>query len=169
MHAGAVPVFADVDPETLLLTETTVADVRTRYHAAVLPVHLYGHPVPFDLIRAWRRSGLVVIEDAAQAHLGAWRGDPVASASDAACFSFYPGKNLGALGDGGMVVSDNEVLLRQVRRMRDHGQDVRYHHCEPGWNSRLDGLQAAFLSAKLRHLPGWTAARRRSPTATGSV
>ena len=159
LHSGAVPVLADVDPETLLLTETTVADVRTRYTRAVLPVHLYGHPVPFDLIRAWRRSGLVVIEDAAQAHLGAWKGEPVASASDAACFSFYPGKNLGALGDGGMVVSDDDVLLRQVRRMRDHGQDVRYHHCEPGWNSRLDGMQAAFLSAKLRHLPGWTAAR----------
>lgn len=159
LHAGAVPVLADVDPVTLLLTESTVADARTRYTRAVLPVHLYGHTVPFDLIRAWRRSGLVVIEDAAQAHLGAWRGEPVAVAGDAACFSFYPGKNLGALGDGGMVVSDDEVLLRQVRRMRDHGQTARYHHTEAGWNSRLDGLQAAFLAAKLRHLPGWTASR----------
>jgi dTDP-4-amino-4,6-dideoxygalactose transaminase len=159
LHAGAVPVLADVDPETLLLTEASVSEVRTRYTRAVLPVHLYGHTVGFDAVRAWQRSGLVVIEDAAQAHLASWRGEPVASASDAACFSFYPGKNLGALGDGGIVVSRDEGLLERVRRLRDHGQDARYHHAEVGWNSRLDGLQAAFLSAKLEHLPAWTATR----------
>jgi dTDP-4-amino-4,6-dideoxygalactose transaminase len=110
-------------------------------------------------VRAWRRSGLVVIEDAAQAHLASWRGEPVASAGDAACFSFYPGKNLGALGDGGMVVSRDEELIERVRRLRDHGQRAKYLHTDVGWCSRLDGLQAAFLSVKLRHLPGWTQTR----------
>jgi dTDP-4-amino-4,6-dideoxygalactose transaminase len=133
--------------------------VRTRHTRAVLPVHLYGHPVDFEAIRSWRRSGLLVIEDACQAHLASWRGEPVSVPGDAACFSFYPGKNLGALGDGGMVVSADEELLARIRRLRDHGQSAKYVHPDVGWCSRLDGLQAAFLEVKLRHLPAWTQAR----------
>jgi dTDP-4-amino-4,6-dideoxygalactose transaminase len=161
VHAGAIPVLADVDGETLLLSESAVDGVRTRATRAVLAVHLYGHPVDFDVVRRWRRSGLVVIEDAAQAHLATWNGEYVGSAGDAACFSFYPGKNLGALGDGGLVLSHDLGFVEHVRRLRDHGSIVRYRHDEIGWCSRLDGLQAAFLSAKLPHLHGWTAARRR--------
>jgi dTDP-4-amino-4,6-dideoxygalactose transaminase len=159
LHAGGVPVIADVDPRTLLLTEESVASVRTRYTRAVVPVHLYGHPLDFELVRGWRRSGLTVIEDAAQAHLATWRGEPVGTACDAACFSFYPGKNLGALGDGGMVVSHDEELVARIRRLRDHGQDRKYLHTEVGWCSRLDALQARFLVAKLQYLPEWTRAR----------
>ncbi|MCU1465353.1 MAG: Glutamine-scyllo-inositol transaminase [Actinomycetia bacterium] len=159
-HAGAVPVMADVDPVTLLLTAETVAAVRSERTRAILPVHLFGHLVPFDLLAAWRESGLVVIEDAAQAHLATWNGEFVGSVGDAACFSFYPGKNLGALGDGGAIVTKNEAVAERVRSLRDHGRDDHYRHSEVGYCSRLDGMQAAFLSVKLRYLPDWTAARR---------
>lgn len=160
VHAGGVPVLADVDPVTLLVTEASVAAVRTERTKAVVPVHLYGHVVPFDLISRWRDDGLVVVEDAAQAHLASWESATVGASGHAACFSFYPGKNLGALGDGGMVISDDLALIDEVRRMRDHGRRDKYLHEDVGWCSRLDGIQAAFLSVKLRHLPGWTAARR---------
>ena len=159
-HAGAVPRMADVDPVTLLLTEETVAAQRTSRTRAILPVHLYGHLVPFELISAWRASGLLVIEDAAQAHLATWNGEFVSTAGDAACFSFYPGKNLGALGDGGAIIVKDEAIAERLLSMRDHGRSDHYEHAEIGYCSRLDGMQAAFLSAKLRHLPEWTAARR---------
>ena len=159
-HAGAVPILADVDPVTLLLTEETVAAVRTDRTRAVLPVHLFGHLVPFELIAAWRESGLLVIEDAAQAHLATWNGEFVGTAGDAACFSFYPGKNLGALGDGGAIVTKDEGVAERLRSLRDHGRDDHYRHSEIGYCSRLDGMQAAFLSVKLRYLPEWTASRR---------
>jgi dTDP-4-amino-4,6-dideoxygalactose transaminase len=160
VHVGAQPVVADVDPVTLLLDGPSVEAVRTERTRAVVPVHLYGHVVPFDLIGAWRESGLLVVEDAAQAHLAEWRGRPVGSVGNAACFSFFPGKNLGALGDGGMVLSTDPGLIERVRRLRDHGRASKYLHDEVGWCSRLDGLQAAALAVKLRHLPAWTAARR---------
>lgn len=161
VHAGARPVVADVDPGTLLLTPETVGAVATGRTAAVVPVHLYGHPVPFPHIESWRAEGWVVVEDAAQAHLARWRGDPVGTAGHAACFSFFPGKNLGALGDAGMVVTGDPALAERVRRRRDHGRSEKYRHDEMGVSSRLDGLQAAFLRVKLRHLPAWTEARRR--------
>lgn len=160
VHAGATPVLADVDPVTLLLSAATVAAVRTPRTRAVVPVHLYGHLVPFDVLQQWRDDGLYVIEDAAQAHLGTWNGQPVGSVGHAACFSFYPGKNLGALGDGGLVLSQDDALVAEVRRLRDHGRTGKYLHDVIGWCSRLDGLQAAVLLVKLRHLPEWTAARR---------
>lgn len=160
VHAGAVPVLADVDPATLLLTPAAVEAVRTDRTRAVIPVHLYGHVVPFDAIEAWRRSGLVVVEDAAQAHLATWQGRSVGTAGDAACFSFFPGKNLGALGDGGMVLSTSHELVAAVRKLRNHGRTSKYLNDEVGWCSRLDGLQAAILGVKLRHLPVWTEARR---------
>jgi dTDP-4-amino-4,6-dideoxygalactose transaminase len=161
VHVGATPVIADVDPASLLLTPETVDAVASERTKAVVPVHLYGHVVPFEHLEAWRRQGLIVVEDAAQAHLGEWRGEAVGTVGHAACFSFYPGKNLGALGDGGMVVSDDAELVDEIARLRDHGRATKYEHDEIGWCSRLDGLQAAFRAAKLGHLPRWTDARRR--------
>lgn len=161
IHAGAVPTIADVDPDTLLLTPTAVAKVRTPRTKAVIPVDLYGHVVPFDALREWRADSLVVIEDAAQAHLATWQNESVGSAADAACFSFFPGKNLGALGDAGALVTDDERIADEVRRRRDHGRVEKYVHDSIGVSSRLDGLQAAFLSAKLAHLRTWTSARQQ--------
>jgi dTDP-4-amino-4,6-dideoxygalactose transaminase len=158
VHAGATPVLADVDPTTLLLTSEGLDAVRTPKTRAVLPVHLFGHVTPLDELDAWRADGLVVVEDAAQAHLASWRGRPVGTAGQAACYSFYPGKNLGALGDGGLVAGD-EALVDTVRVLRDHGSRTKYEHAEVGWCSRLDGLQAALLAVKLAHLPAWTEAR----------
>lgn len=160
VHAGAVPVIADVNPESLLLDLDSVAAVRTSRTRAVIPVHLYGHVVPLDVVDAWREDGLVVVEDAAQAHLASWRGRSVGDAGQLACFSFYPGKNLGALGDGGLVLSNRVHLLNIVRRLRDHGRREKYVHEQVGWCSRLDVLQAAFLTAKLHHLAEWTDRRR---------
>jgi dTDP-4-amino-4,6-dideoxygalactose transaminase len=164
VHAGATPVIADVDKDTLLLSSDEVDRLRTDQTRAVIPVHLYGHVVPFAEIKRWRNSGLAVIEDAAQAHLATENGQAVGSAGNAACFSFYPGKNLGAWGDGGAVISNDSDLLSEIRRLRDHGRDSKYLHTVIGWCSRLDGLQAAVLATKLRHLPGWTEARRRVAT-----
>jgi dTDP-4-amino-4,6-dideoxygalactose transaminase len=161
VHAGATPVVADVDPVTLLLDPAHVDAVRTPRTRAVLPVHLYGHVVPLDWIDAWRAGGLVVVEDAAQAHLATWRGRPVGDAGHVACFSFYPGKNLGALGDAGLVASNDAAVLDAVRRLRDHGRAEKYLHDTVGWCSRLDTVQAALLAAKLPHLAGWTKGRQR--------
>ncbi|MGH9082663.1 MAG: DegT/DnrJ/EryC1/StrS family aminotransferase, partial [Acidimicrobiales bacterium] len=163
VRVGADPVLADVDPGTLLLTDAGLAAVRTARTKAVVPVHLYGHVVPPGVMAGWAADGLTVIEDACQAHLATWRGRRVGEAGTAACFSFYPGKNLGALGDGGMVASDDEALLARVARLRDHGSDRRYVHHEVGLCSRLDGVQAAVLAVKLPHLAGWN--RRRASLA----
>ncbi|MCX7620281.1 MAG: DegT/DnrJ/EryC1/StrS family aminotransferase [Acidimicrobiales bacterium] len=160
-HVGATPVVADVDPSTLLLDELSVDAVRTPAARAVIPVHLYGHLVPFELLQHWRESGLLVIEDAAQAHLAADGDSHVGSVSNAACFSFFPGKNLGGIGDGGLVLSHDENLVAEIRRLRDHGRVEKFRHDVPGWCSRLDALNAAILSVKLRHLPEWTEQRRR--------
>ncbi|HVN51318.1 MAG TPA: DegT/DnrJ/EryC1/StrS family aminotransferase [Acidimicrobiales bacterium] len=160
VHAGGVPVVADVSPDTLLLDEESVDAVRTDRTRAVIPVHLYGHVVPFDTIRGWRDSGLLVLEDAAQAHVATWEGELVGHAGHAVCFSFYPGKNLGALGDAGMVLSTAPEVVERARILANHGRRSKYLHDELGWCSRLDGLQAALLNVKLSHLPAWTAARQ---------
>jgi dTDP-4-amino-4,6-dideoxygalactose transaminase len=160
IHAGATPVVADVDPVTLLLSSAGVEAVRTDRTRAVVPVHLYGHVVPFDLLAEWRSSELLVLEDAAQAHLASYAGQPVGEVGHAACFSFYPGKNLGALGDGGAIATDDTQLLARAALLRDHGRAERYCHDVVGWCSRLDGIQAAWLDVKLRHLPSWTQRRR---------
>lgn len=160
VHAGAVPVIADVDPTTLLLTPEQVDAVRTERTRAVIPVHLYGHVVDFSHIEHWRDQGLRVVEDAAQAHLARWGTEFVGSRADAACFSFFPGKNLGAMGDGGAVVTDDSSVAERVGVIRDHGRTDKYHHEEVGVSSRLDGLQAAILRVKLAHLEEWTARRR---------
>jgi dTDP-4-amino-4,6-dideoxygalactose transaminase len=160
VHVGATPVIADVDPCTLLLTPATTSPVQSPRTRAVVPVHLYGHAVPASHIRAWREAGLLVVEDAAQAHLASDGETPIGEGHVAA-FSFYPGKNLGAFGDAGAVLTDDAGVTAEVARLRDHGRRSKYEHDEIGWCSRLDGLQAAVLEVKLRHLPAWTAARRR--------
>jgi dTDP-4-amino-4,6-dideoxygalactose transaminase len=161
VHAGAVPVIADVDAETLLLTPETVVPVLTPRTRAIVPVHLFGHVVAPAHVAAWIDRGLLVLEDAAQAHLGHHGGVRVGHMGHAAAFSFYPGKNLGALGDGGAVISRNPALAAEVRRLRNHGCVTKYEHEIVGWCSRLDGLQAALLHVKLAHLSAWTDARRR--------
>jgi dTDP-4-amino-4,6-dideoxygalactose transaminase len=128
---------------------------------AIAPVHLYGHPADMDpILEVARRRKLLVIEDAAQAHGAKYKGRPVGSMGDMACFSFYPGKNLGAYGEGGMVVTRNEGFARTVRILRDWGQDRKYHHVLAGYNYRMEGMQGAILRVKLRHLEKWTEARR---------
>jgi dTDP-4-amino-4,6-dideoxygalactose transaminase len=163
---GASPVFVDVRPDTLGIDPEQVENAISSRTRALLPVHLYGHPCDMDRLTAIARArGLKVVEDAAQAHGAAWRGRRTGVLGDAACFSFYPGKNLGAYGDGGAVVSDDAELVRRVRMLADHGRQSKYEHCIEGVNSRLDTLQAAVLRVKLRHLESWNEARRASARA----
>ena len=158
---GARPVLVDVDPQT---NNIDVSQMEKAIHPrtrAVIPVHLYGHPADMDPVLAIaQRYGLVVIEDACQAHGARYKGKRVGSLGQAAAFSFYPAKNLGAIGDGGMVVTNDERVAESVRLARNHGQQEKYHHTVLGYNHRLDTLQAAVLRAKLRYLDAWNAARR---------
>jgi dTDP-4-amino-4,6-dideoxygalactose transaminase len=161
--AGATPVFADVSPDTLLLTPAQLEAAITPRTAAVIVVHLYGQMPDMDaLSRSADRAGIVLIEDAAQAHGASWCGRRAGSIGRAGCFSFYPGKNLGAFGDGGAVVTADAALAARLRSLRDHGRSPRsrYDHELIGTTSRLDALQAAVLSAKLPWLDAWTEARR---------
>jgi dTDP-4-amino-4,6-dideoxygalactose transaminase len=160
--AGARPVFVDIDRERLTLDAGQLAAAISPRTKAVMPVHLYGQPAdmaPIGAIAA--RHGLAVIEDACQAHLATLGGRPVGSWSVAAAYSFYPTKNLGALGDGGAVTTNDRALAARLTRLRNGGQSSRYHHDERGVNSRLDELQAAILRARLPHLVQATATRRR--------
>ena len=162
MMAGAVPVFVDIDPATYALDLAATERAITPRTRAIMPVHLYGQPAPMDRVLALARAHrLAVIEDAAQAVGAAWGEEPVGSQGDAACLSFYPTKNLGACGDGGMVVTRRQDVADRVRKLRHHGDSGRYEHVELGYCSRLDELQAAFLRVKLTHLAAWTTARRR--------
>jgi dTDP-4-amino-4,6-dideoxygalactose transaminase len=159
---GARPVFVDIRKDTMLMDPGKLEEAVTPRTRAIVPVHLYGQPCEMDQIMdIAQRHGLKVIEDAAQAHGARWQGRRVGSFGDAACFSFYPGKNLGAYGDGGAVVSPDEDLIRQIRKLANHGRTQKYLHETEGTNSRLDGLQAAILRTKLRHLDSWNAARRQ--------
>lgn len=159
---GATPVFADIDPATYNLDPAAVEAAVTARTRAILPVHLYGQPADMDgLASVAQRYGLKLIEDAAQAHGAEHRGRRVGSLADAACFSFFPGKNLGCYGDGGAVVTNDANLADRVRRLRDHGRTSKYVHEEVGFGHRLDALQAAILAAKLPHLDAANAARRR--------
>ncbi|MBI3979514.1 MAG: DegT/DnrJ/EryC1/StrS family aminotransferase [Chloroflexi bacterium] len=161
VHVGASVRFVDVDPATANLDVSQVERALTPRTAAVLPVHLYGQPVDLDpLLQVAAAHNLVVVEDAAQAIGARYRGRPAGTIGHVGCFSFYPGKNLGAYGDGGAVVTNDETIARRVRSLADHGRLSKYEHDEVGYSSRLDGLQAAILSAKLRHLDGWNARRR---------
>ncbi len=165
---GATPVLADVDPETLTLCPERFAEAITSKTRAVVPVHLYGHPCDMDSILAVaRQHGIAVVEDCAQAHGSLYKGTHCGTFGDAAAFSFYPSKNLGAYGDGGTVVTSREDVAERVRMLRNYGEETRYHHTIQGVNSRLDEMQAAILRVKLRHLDKWNAARRTRATAYG--
>ena len=159
---GARPVFVDVDPETFTMDPEALEAAITTRTRVILPVHLYGHPAPMAAInRIAGRHGLPVLEDAAQAHGAEENGRRAGSLGHAACFSFYPGKNLGAYGDAGMVVSSDEAFIARVRQVANHGAGAsRYDNLVLGTNSRLDTLQAAILRVKLRHLPRWDEERR---------
>lgn len=162
MMVGAHPVFADIDRDRLTIDPAAVAAAVTPKTAAILPVHLYGQPADMPAIETLaRRHNLAIVEDACQAHLATCDGRPVGSWSAAAAFSFYPTKNLGALGDGGAVTTNDPHLAERVARLRNGGQTSRYHHLEPGLNSRLDEMQAAILRARLGLLGDWTRRRRQ--------
>jgi dTDP-4-amino-4,6-dideoxygalactose transaminase len=158
---GATPVFVDVDARTLTLDPAAAAAAVTSRTRAIVPVHLYGQPADLDALFALaEKHSLSVVEDCCQAHLATCGAIPVGTHSTGGAFSFYPTKNLGALGDGGAVITNDTALADRVRRLRNGGQRDRYHHVEAGVNSRLDELQAAVLRAKLSYLHSWTARRR---------
>ena len=160
-HAGAKPVLVDVDPYTYTLDVTAIERAITRRTKAILPVHLYGHPAHMDPIQQLAdKHGVMVIEDACQAHGARYKGKRVGSLSHAAAFSFYPGKNLGAYGDGGMVVTNDKKVANRLEMLRNYGQKEKYKHLFRGYNRRLDTMQAAILRVKLRYLEKWNAARR---------
>lgn len=159
---GAVPVLVDMDDRDFLIDVRAVEGAITPQTKAIIPVHLYGQAADMDPILALARThGLKVIEDAAQAHGALYKGRTCGSLGDAAAFSFYPGKNLGAFGDGGAVTTNDAALAEKIRMLRNYGSPVRYHHEELGENSRLDTIQAAVLSAKLPHLEDWNTRRRQ--------
>jgi dTDP-4-amino-4,6-dideoxygalactose transaminase len=151
--AGATPVFADIDARTYTINPAALESVRTRNTKAIIPVHLFGQPADMDPILEFARTHcLRVIEDAAQAHGAEYKGRRAGSIGDAGCFSFYPGKNLGAFGEAGAVVTGNDELANQIRMLGNHGQSRKNVHSLVGWNSRMDGIQAAVLRIRLRHL-----------------
>jgi dTDP-4-amino-4,6-dideoxygalactose transaminase len=159
--AGATPVFVDVEPDTFALDPSLVERAITPRTRAIVAVHLYGHPAPLDaLSRLARARGIALVEDNAQAIGASWDGRPAGGWGDLACLSFYPTKNLGACGDGGMVLTDRDDLAERLRRLRHHGDAGRYRHVELGWCSRLDEMQAAALRVKLTRLDAWIERRR---------
>ncbi|MCX7594267.1 MAG: DegT/DnrJ/EryC1/StrS family aminotransferase [Fischerella sp.] len=160
-YTGAKTVFVDIDPVSYTIDVTKIEKAITPKTKAILPVHLYGQPADMDpIVEIARRHGLVVIEDAAQAHRAEYKGRRIGSIGDIGCFSFYPGKNLGAYGEGGIVVTSNPEYAQTIRMLRDWGQERKYHHVLKGYNYRMDGIQGAILRVKLRHLDAWTEARR---------
>ena len=161
MMAGATPIFADLDINRLTLDPANVEAAITPRTAAIVPVHLYGQAADMVAIEAIaRRHNLAIVEDTCQAHLGTSNGRPLGTIGAAGAFSFYPTKNLGALGDGGAIVTNDAALSERLKRLRNGGQTTRYHHLEFGVNSRLDEMQAAVLRARLPLLPAWTTRRR---------
>jgi dTDP-4-amino-4,6-dideoxygalactose transaminase len=158
---GARPVFVDIDVSTYNMSATGFEQAITARTKAVIPVHLFGQTADMDPIMEVARSfGLFVIEDASQAHGAEYKGRRAGSIGDAGCFSFYPGKNLGAYGEAGAVVTNDSELEKKIRILRDHGQYQKYHHNMIGWNARMDGLQGAVLDVKLKYLNEWTEKRR---------
>lgn len=161
-YTGARPVFVDIEPDTYTMDPRQLERAITPRTRAILPVHLYGQMADMEPILAIAsRHGIPVVEDACQAHGATYRGRRAGAWGRLGCFSFYPGKNLGALGEGGAVVTDDETLARKVAMYRDHGQARKYHHEVVGWNARMDGIQGAALQIKLRRLDAANEARRR--------
>jgi dTDP-4-amino-4,6-dideoxygalactose transaminase len=162
-YCGARPVYVDIDPTSFTIDPSRIEEAITPRTKAILPVHLYGQPADMDpILEIARRHRLVVIEDAAQAHGAEYKGRRVGSIGDLGCFSFYPGKNLGAYGEGGAVTTSNEAYAKTIRMLRDWGQTRKYHHDLQGFNYRLEGMQGAILGVKLKHLDRWTDARRKN-------
>jgi dTDP-4-amino-4,6-dideoxygalactose transaminase len=160
-YTGARPVFVDIDPRSFNMDVTALEAAITDKTKVILPVHLYGQSADMDpILEIARKHGLVVIEDAAQAHGAEYKGRRTGSMGDMGCFSFYPGKNLGAYGEGGMVVTNNADYARTIRMLRDWGAERKYEHVLKGYNYRLEGIQGAVLRVKLRYLEAWTEARR---------
>jgi dTDP-4-amino-4,6-dideoxygalactose transaminase len=160
-YTGAMPVFVDIDPRTFTMDPAGLEAAITRRTKAIMPVHLYGQCADMDPILAIaRKHKLLVIEDAAQAHGAEYKGRRAGSMGDMGCFSFYPGKNLGACGEGGMVVTDSPEFARKIRMLRDWGAETKYQHVLKGYNFRLEAIQGAVLRVKLRYLEAWTDARR---------
>ena len=160
---GARPVFVDIEETTYNMDPAKLEAAITSKTKAIIPVHLFGQMADMDpIMEIARKRRLYVIEDAAQAHGAEYSGKKAGSVGDAGCFSFYPGKNLGAYGEAGAVVTNNDELVDKMRMLRDHGQPRKYYHDLVGWNARMDGLQGAVLSAKLKHIDTWNEARRRN-------
>jgi len=158
---GAVPVLVDCDPETALIDPALIEAAITARTRAIVPVHLYGQPAPMEPILAiGRRHKLLVFEDACQAHGATYQGRRAGGLADGAAFSFYPGKNLGAYGEGGAITTNDAAIADRIRLLRDHGSPKKYVHTEVGWNERMDGIQGAVLGVKLRHLDRWNERRR---------
>ncbi|HTJ56291.1 MAG TPA: DegT/DnrJ/EryC1/StrS family aminotransferase [Devosiaceae bacterium] len=160
-YAGARPVFVDIDPITFNIDPARLERAITRKTKAIMPVHLYGQMAEMDtIVEIAHRRRIPIIEDACQAHGAEYKRQRAGSVGLSGCFSFYPGKNLGAYGEGGLVVTNNDEQAKTMRMLRDWGQDRRYHHVIKGYNYRMDGIQGAVLRVKLRHLEDWTEARR---------
>ena len=160
---GAKPIFVDIETETYCIDVTQLEKKITSKTRAIIPVHLYGHPADMDpIIELAEKYDLYVIEDACQAHGAEYKGKKVGGIGDIGCFSFYPTKNLGAYGDGGMITTNNEELAEKLRMLRNYGSRVKYHHEFLGINSRLDEIQAAILRVKLNHLDEWNERRRKN-------
>ncbi len=162
-QTGARVVFVDIDPKTYNIATNKIAEKITSRTKAIIPVHLYGRPADMDPILALgKKHNLKIVEDAAQAHGAEYKGGRIGSLGDMACFSFYPGKNLGAYGDAGAIVTNNDETAQKARMFANHGRIGKYDHEIEGVNSRLDGLQAAILGVKLKYLEGWSELRRKN-------
>lgn len=161
-YVGAKPVYVDIDDATFNLNPALVEGAITPRTKAILPVHLYGHPADLDpLLEVSRRHNLALVEDAAQAHAAQYKGRSIGTFGAVSCFSFYPGKNLGAYGEGGGLVTNNAAFAARARALREHGSTQRYYHDEVGFNYRMEGFQGAVLGVKLKHLDAWSHERRR--------
>jgi len=162
-YCGAKPVFVDIEEKTYNMNPELIEAAITERTKAIVPVHLFGQPANMEPILAIaNKHGLYVVEDACQAHGAEYKGKRAGSIGDAGCFSFYPGKNLGAYGEGGAVVTSNTEIDGKIRMLRDHGQSKKYFHSMIGWNARMDGFQGAILNVKLKYLAVWNEARRNN-------
>ncbi|RJP96272.1 MAG: DegT/DnrJ/EryC1/StrS family aminotransferase [Desulfobacteraceae bacterium] len=159
---GATPVFVDVEASTYTINPELLENAITSKTRAIIPVHLNGQMADMDpIMEIAHKHGLFVVEDACQAHGAEYKGKRAGAIGNTGCFSFYPGKNLGAYGEAGAIVTNDADLAKKIRVLRDHGQEKKYHHSVIGWNARMDGLQGAILSVKLKHLPKWNTLRRQ--------